>query len=101
MSTMALRQEFMDYVTGLDDESMSLVLAFARTLGKNKNFLSNSKTPQQKIEAAKAFADLEGMSFRIKGETSLDGRSERADGCSRGILPKYDSEASYRTECCQ
>ncbi len=78
MSAMALRQEFMDYVTGLDDESMSLVLAFARTLGKNKNFLSNSKTPQQKIEAAKAFADLEGMSFRIKGETSLDGRSERA-----------------------
>lgn len=78
MSATALRQEVMDYVSELDDESTQLVLVFARSLAKNRRGLSNSKTPQQRAEAAQAFADLEGMSFSVKGEVSLDGRAERA-----------------------
>ena len=78
MSVAALRQEVMDYMSELDDETTQLVLVFVRSLAENRFSLSNSKTPQQKIEAAKAFADLESMSFHIKGETSVDGRAERA-----------------------
>ena len=78
MPAMALQQEVMDYVTELDDESTQLVLGFVRSLAKNKSGLSNSKTPQQRAEAAQAFADLEGMSFNVKNDVSLDGRSERS-----------------------
>lgn len=87
MSAMALRQEVMDCVTELDDERTQLVLVFARSLAADKKTLSNSKTPLERQEAAKAFAELEQMDFQVKGETSLDGRAERAEALWR----KYES----------
>lgn len=87
MSAMPLRQQVMDYVDQLDDEKTELVLVFAQSLTNTKQTLQNSKTPAERIVAAKALAELEAMSFTPKTEISLDGRKERAEALWR----KYES----------
>ena len=87
MSAMPLRQQVMDYVDQLDDEKTELVLVFAQSLTNTKPTLQNSKTPAERIVAAKALAELETMSFTPKAEISLDGRKERTEALWR----KYES----------
>lgn len=87
MATMSLRQQVIDYVDQLDDEKTELVLVFAQSLTNTKPALHNSKTPAERIEAAKALAELENTSFVTKTEISLDGRKERAEALWR----KYES----------
>ena len=87
MAAMPLRQQVIDYVDRLDDERAEMVLVFLQTLANADGELQNSKTPAERIQAAKALAELETMSFTPKAETSLDGRNERADALWR----KYES----------
>ena len=87
MAAMALRQQVIDYVDQLDDEKTQLVLVFAKSLTNAKPTLQNSKTPAERIQAAKALAELETMNFTPKAEISFDGRKERAEALWR----KYES----------
>ena len=87
MAAMALRQQVIDYVDQLDDEKTQLVLVFAKSLTNTKPTLQNSKTPAERIQAAKALAELETMNFTPKAEISIDGRKERAEALWR----KYES----------
>ena len=87
MAAMALRQQVIDYVDQLDDEKTQLVLFFVKSLTNTKPTLQNSKTPTERIQAAKALAELENMNFTPKAEISLDGRKERAEAMWR----KYES----------
>ena len=87
MAAMPLRQQVIDYVDRLDDERAEMVLVFLQTLANADGELQNSKTPAERIQAAKALAELETMSFTPKAETSLDGRNERADA----LWKKYES----------
>ena len=87
MAAMALRQQVIDYVDQLDDEKTELVLVFAQSLTNTNSSLQNSKTPAERILAAKALAELETMNFTPKAEISLDGRKERAEALWR----KYES----------
>lgn len=87
MAAMSLRQQVIDYVDQLDDERAEMVLVFTQTLANAKSGLQNSKTPAERIQAAKALAELETMNFTPKAEISLDGRKERAEALWR----KYES----------
>ena len=87
MAAMALRQQVIDYVDQLDDEKTQLVLVFAKSLTNTKSTFQNSKTPAERMQAAKALAELETMSFTPKTEISLDGRKERTEALWR----KYES----------
>lgn len=87
MAATALRQEVIDYVDMLDEGQAQLALVYVKNLVSPKKALSNSKTPQERIEAQKAFEELEKMVFQVKGETSLDGRKERTEALWR----KYES----------
>ena len=87
MAAMPLRQQVIDYVDQLDDERAEMVLVFTQTLANTSNGLQNSKTPAERIQAAKALAELETMNFTPKAEISLDGRKERAEALWR----KYES----------
>lgn len=87
MAAMALRQQVIDYVDQLDDEKTQLVLVFAKSLTNTKATFQNSKTPAERMQAAKALAELETMSFTPKTEISLDGRKERTEALWR----KYES----------
>lgn len=87
MAAMPLRQQVIDYVDQLDDERAEMVLVFTQTLASTSNGLQNSKTPAERIQAAKALAELETMNFTPKAEVSLDGRKERAEALWR----KYES----------
>lgn len=87
MAAMALRQQVIDYVDQLDDEKTQLVLVFAKSLTNTKPTFQNSKTPAERMQAAKALAELETMNFTPKTEISLDGRKERAEALWR----KYES----------
>lgn len=87
MAAMPLRQQVIDYVDQLDDERAAIVLAFTQTLAKSNPNSQNSKTPAERIIAAKALAELENMDFKPKVDISLDGRKERADYLWR----KYES----------
>ncbi len=83
MAAMPLKQQVMDYVDKLDDERAEMVLVFLQTLANADGELQNSKTPSERIQAAKALAELETMNFTPKAETSLDGRKERAEALWR------------------
>ena len=87
MAAMALRQQVIDYVDQLDDEKTQLVLVFAKSLTNTKPTFQNSKTPAERIQAAKALAELETMTFTPKAELSPNGRKERAEALWR----KYES----------
>lgn len=87
MAAMALRQQVIDYVDQLDDEKTQLVLFFAKSLTNTKPTFQNSKTPTERIQAAKALAELETMTFTPKAELSPNGRKERAEALWR----KYES----------
>jgi hypothetical protein len=87
MAAMSLKQQVMDYVDKLDDERAEMVLVFMKNLTNADENLQNSKLPAERMQAAKALAELETMSFTPKAETSLDGRNERADALWR----KYES----------
>ncbi len=87
MVAMPLKQQVMDYVDKLDDERAEMVLVFMKNLTNADENLQNSKLPAERMQAAKALAELETMSFTPKAETSLDGRNERADALWR----KYES----------
>ncbi|HBB43547.1 MAG TPA: hypothetical protein DCZ74_08525 [Treponema sp.] len=87
MAAMPLKQQVMDYVDKLDDERAEMVLVFMKNLTNADENLQNSKLPAERMQAAKALAELETMSFTPKAETSLDGRNERADALWR----KYES----------
>lgn len=87
MVAMPLKQQVMDYVDKLDDERAEMVLVFMKILTNADENLQNSKLPAERMQAAKALAELETMSFTPKAETSLDGRNERADALWR----KYES----------
>ena len=87
MAAMPLKQQVMDYVDKLDDERAEMVLVFMKNLTNADENLQNSKSPAERMQAAKALAELETMSFTPKAETSLDGRNERADALWR----KYES----------
>ena len=87
MVAMPLKQQVMDYVDRLDDERAEMVLVFMKNLTNADENLQNSKLPAERMQAAKALAELETMSFTPKAETSLDGRNERADALWR----KYES----------
>ena len=56
---MPLRQQAIDYVDQLDEERAEMVLVFTQTLVNSNDNLQNSKTPAERIKAAKAFAELE------------------------------------------
>lgn len=79
MAAMPLRQQVIDYVDQLDDERAGLLLVFAQALTNTNSTLQNSKTPAERILAAKALAELETMNFTPKTETSSDGRKERTE----------------------
>lgn len=64
-----------------------MVLVFTQTLANSSDNLHNSKTPAERIQAAKALAELESMNFIPNAEVSLDGRKERAEALWR----KYES----------
>ena len=87
MAAMALRQQVIDYIDQLDDERTEMVLVFTQTLAASDGNLRNSKTPAERIQAAKALAELESMNFTPTAEISLDGRKERAESLWR----KYES----------
>lgn len=87
MVAATLRQQVLDYVDQLDDDRAELVLVFAQSLTNTESALQNSKTPKERILAAKALADLETMNFTPKAEISTDGRKERAEYLWR----KYES----------
>jgi sensor histidine kinase YesM len=87
MAAMPLRQQVIDYVDQLDDERAEMVLVFTQTLVNTNKNLQNSKTPAERLQAAKALAELESMNFTPKSEISLDGRNEKADHLWR----KYES----------
>ena len=87
MAAMPLRQQVIDYVNRLDDERTEMVLVFMQTLANACGNLQNSKTPSERIQAAKALAELETMNFTPKSENSLDGRKERTEALWR----KYES----------
>ena len=87
MAAMALRQQVIDYVDQLDDEKTELVLVFAQSLINSNSSLQNSKTPAERILAARALAELETMNFTPKAEISMDGRKERGEALWR----KYES----------
>lgn len=87
MAAMALRQQVIEYVDQLDDERAEMVLVFTQTLANSSDNLHNSKTPAERIQAAKALAELESMNFIPNAEVSLDGRKERAEALWR----KYES----------
>ncbi|MBR4323025.1 hypothetical protein [Treponema sp.] len=87
MAAMPLRQQVIDYVDQLDDERAEMVLVFTQTLANSSDNLRNSKTPAERIQAAKALAELESMNFIPNAEVSLDGRKERAEALWR----KYES----------
>ena len=87
MAAMPLRQQVIDYVDQLDDERAEMVLVFTQTLANSSDNLRNSKTPAERIQAAKALAELENMNFIPNAEVSLDGRKERAEALWR----KYES----------
>ena len=87
MLAMPLRQQVIDYVDQLDDERAEMVLVFTQTLANSSNNLRNSKTPAERIQAAKALAELESMNFTPNKEISLDGRKERSEALWR----KYES----------
>ena len=64
-----------------------MVLVFTQTLANSSNNLHNSKTPAERIQAAKALAELESINFTPNAEISLDGRKERTEALWR----KYES----------
>ena len=66
MAAMPLRQQVIDYVDRLDDERAEMVLVFLQTLANADGELQNSKTPAERIQAAKALAELETMKFTTK-----------------------------------
>ncbi|MBO4439257.1 MAG: hypothetical protein J5798_07895 [Spirochaetaceae bacterium] len=87
MAAMPLKQQVMDYVDQLDDERAEMVLVFTQTLAQSNPALQNSKTPAERIMAAKALAELETMNFKPNTETTPDGRQERTEALWR----KYES----------
>lgn len=57
----AVKQKAIRYIEQLDDEQALRVIAYIETFPKKESGLQNSKTPEERIAAAKAFADLEKM----------------------------------------
>ncbi len=87
MSAMALKQKVISYLDNLDDEQTLSVIKFIESMPKEKNSLQNSKTPEERVLAAKSLAELDKMIFNPKLENSLDGRKERVEALWR----KYES----------
>ncbi len=82
-----LKKKTLSYINQLDEQKVHLILAFARSLTKKNEPLKNSKTEEQKILASKALNELEKTDFHLKTESSMDGRSERAEA----LWKKYES----------
>lgn len=57
----AVKQKAIKYIEQLDDEQTLRVIAYIETFPKKERGLQNSKTPEERIAAANAFADLEKM----------------------------------------
>lgn len=88
MTETALKQQVITYVEQLDSNKMNLALIYLRDLSESGSKQSNSKTEQERKEAAKALAELEQTNFKIK-DSSLDGRKEKTEYLWR----KYESLA--------
>lgn len=86
MTEIALRQQATTYVEQLDSDKLNIALVYLKDLAKTKTEQTNSKTEQERIEAAKALAELDQMDFKIK-DSSLDGRKEKTEHLWR----KYES----------
>lgn len=78
MTETALKEKVITYVEQLDSKKMNIALVYLKDLTESKNELTNSKTEQERMEAAKALAELDQMNFKIK-DSSLDGRKEKTE----------------------
>lgn len=86
MTETVLKQQAATYVEQLDSDKLNIALVYLKDLAENKTEQTNSKTEQERIEAAKALAELDQMNFIIK-DSSLDGRKEKTEHLWR----KYES----------
>lgn len=57
----AVKQKAIRYIEQLDDEETLRVIAYIETFPKKEKALQNSKTPEERLAAAKAFKDLEKL----------------------------------------
>lgn len=87
MVATTLRQEVIDYVDMLDEEQTQLALVYVRNLVSPKHTHSNSKNPQERIEARKALDELFALIRPAKHEISMNGEKEAAIAMRR----KYES----------
>ena len=87
MPAQALKQRVINRIDFLDDEQTLNVISYIDTLPKAKHPLQNSKTPEERELARKAFENLLAMSFAGSSDVSKDGAKEVADA----VMNKYES----------
>ena len=87
MPATALRQRAIRSIDLLDDEQTLNVITYIETLPKAKRTMQNSKTPEERELARKAFDNILAMSFIGSAEISKDGSKEVANA----VMRKYES----------
>ena len=87
MPAMALRQRAIRIIDLLDDEQTLNAISYIETLPKTSRPLQNSKTPEERALARRAFDNLLAMNFVGSAGASKDGAKEAA----RAAMRKYES----------
>ena len=87
MPAQALKQRIISRIDLLDDEQTLNVISYIDALQRSKKPLQNSKTPEERELAKKAFDSLLKMSFVSSSNISKDGSKEVANS----VMEKYES----------
>jgi hypothetical protein len=82
-----LMQEAVQCLAQLSDEQVRQTIIYIKSFPLQKQPLQNSKTPEERLLAAKAVENLLSMSFVSTNNISKDGGAEAAEAA----LKKYES----------
>ncbi len=86
MTKVALKEKAISYITSFDEEELELAVTYLETLPKRKK-MENSKTPEERLLARRAFNEILAMSFSGTADISKDGSKEVADT----VMREYES----------
>lgn len=88
MTGTAVKQQAIAYVEQLDNEKANLALFYLKNLAEGGARQTNSKTPQEREQAAKAFAELEKIRLHLNQQNSADNDRKTI---ANAIWKKYES----------
>ena len=88
MTETALKEKAITYIGQLSSTKMNLALVYLKDLAESDFRQLNSKTEQERIESAKALAELDKIRLRLKLDNSFDNDKKSV---ANAIWKKYES----------